>query len=145
MAVQDPKRSKLLQLQVPGEPGYLAIYADGDGGDPSDFTNDQHYGLASYHDAGSDSGCGAAGTAPGPASQPQECESFVFGFEPEDLLNGGTTNLTMQWYNPGATSPREYTWFANQFAKFGAAADSTNAPSEVYLRFPITQPPQPPP
>lgn len=148
MAVYD-SGSGLYQLQDTEGEGYVFVNEAGD--TLGDYSDKSEFGFT-Y--SGPKSECGNAGDGPGypvfgrGRVDGDLCETYIFGFKGDDLTlkDGKTANLTMNWYNPGASTPTQYGWVVQEaflYSVSNAAAyrrtqldDPTTIP-QVSLRFPV--------
>lgn len=77
--------------------------------------------------------CGKASERPGQsdgaaAYDDDPCQTYVFGMVADDLtLSDGTTNLTMQWFNPNSRQASQYSWLV----QYGVSARLLNAANPV--------------
>lgn len=147
VAVQD-EQTKLYQFQQPGEEGFFVVLSGsvfGLNGDVDYSDRTEGYG---YLFPFGGNACGTYPDSPHPAGGSTECESYVWGIKgDQQSLKDNTFNVTMQWYNPGASSSQEYSWIIDsQYQYLGAAGDPKSAkthfgsPSQVYFRYPIPLP-----
>lgn len=94
-----------------------------------------------------DDACGTSSNGPGRPSGSYDCESYVFGLKGDkETIIDGTANVTMQWYNPTASSAKEYSWVIDSQQNLAAASNpklaklNGNSVTQVFLRYPIPIP-----
>jgi hypothetical protein len=139
-------KTNLYQFQTPEDPdAWIGLSPHGTSNSAGvDFANKN---AVAYALPLTDDACGTSSNGPGHPLGSYDCESYVFGLKGDkETIIDGTANVTMQWYNPNASSAKEYSWVIDSQQNLAAASNPKlakpdgNPATQVFLRYPIPVP-----